>query len=337
MGATLLIAPAAADVTTASVVRDAWYQAPLASDLAPLCTAPTGCNPVANAYGDGTLQVGNLNGGTTEFSVVQFDGGVLPPFAEVTGGTAVLPVLDANEGSFGVDTAAVTTCLVREPFDEVDGAAADQAPHYDCTVRSPAVYDGEAQRFTVDLTPFAEAWSAGGVSALVLLPDSADVGNWHVALAGREAADDTAPRAELLWRSPAPADTDGSATAGDSPPVSSDGKTPAPTPAPTSEGIGITSPQSPSPPVGTAPRGPVVAVPDGDVGPPHDTLEQPIVTAAEPVAIPYPYKAAWLLPLVLLIAGFGLTRSLNQEVVVIATDAPQGLRARLWLALWPEE
>ena len=335
-GAALAFTPAAADTTTASVVRDAWYQAPLAADLEPLCEVPTGCNPAGAMYADGTMHVGNLNGGTTEFSVVVFDATVLPPFAELAGGTAVFPVLDGSEGSAAVDAAVLTACLVREPFDEVDGAPADQAPAYDCSVRAPVANDVANARLVVDLARFADAWQAGGAFGLALLPDSGDVGSWHVALAGREASDN-APRADLLWHSPA---------SDDDPATSADSGDPAGAPAdpvdePASDGTAdpgpavLPPPQVSRPPAEPSPPEPVVAVPEGgsDSGTTGDA--QPIVTASEPV--PYPYKVTWLLPLLILVGASSLTRSLRQEVAVVPADASKGLRARLWLALWPDE
>lgn len=330
----LTVVPAAAQMISAGAVRDAWYQAPLAADLEPLCAAPTGCSPAGAAYADGTLHVGNLNGGTTEFSVVAFDTAALPPFAVLTGGTAVFPLLDASGGSIAEDNAVLTACLLTASFEEVDGAPVGEAPAYDCAVRAPAVVDVDAGHVLVDLTRFVDAW-VDGPFGLALLPDSADAGSWHVALAGREA--DDGPRAELLWQSPADdagASPDGSAGAPTAPP--SDDPVPASTGSPPAVSGGVPPAAPPPGPIGAAPTGPVVAEP-GDTDNEEGSTEQPIVTAAEPVPVPYPYKVAWLLPLVVLVASASMTRSLRQDVLVIPADAPRGLRARLWFALWPEE
>lgn len=333
------------ETETAGVIREAWFQAPVVAEAGPLCGTPSGCNPLRpGGYPEDTLHVGNLNGSTTELTVVTFERSVVPASAELVGGTAVFPVADGMAGTVAAESAGIAACLVVESFEEVDGAPASEAPRFDCSVRSVAVYDGSSTppRFTVDLAAFVSAWEDGRGQGIALVPDTADTGSWNVAFSGRERGGEGVappPSAELVWHRAA-GEPDPSTAGTGSGLVTPSGTTAGNGGAPAASG----GPGGPftavEPPDAGAPAEPVVAAPAQQPAAPSPPGPQDAVALATgPGTAPpgYAYRWAWLVPLIVLVVGGSLTRSLATEVSVVPTDAPRGLRARLWLALWPED
>lgn len=351
----VLAPPAAGATGEVGLVREAWFQAPVAAEVEPLCAAPTGCSPTRpSGYPEDTLHVGNLNGSTSELATITFDRSVVPATAELVGGTAVLPVADAVAGTLAADTAAIVACLVVEPFEEVDGAPASEAPAHDCTVRSVATYDAEASpaRFVVDLSPFVAAWEDGRGQGIALVPDSADTGSWHVAFSGRERSGEGTtppPSAQLVWQPASEAtDTDVDGSSDTVPPATPIDPAPAPppaAPAPTSgEGQAPSFGQDTAPvpndpvdaqPPAVAPAPEQGAPADAVAAPAPDTTALPVTPASVPIG--YAYRWGWVLPLLVLLAGTSLTRSLATEVQVVPAAAPRGLGGRLWLAIWDRD
>ena len=172
--------PAAADSVTqpARIEASSWYRP------APTCALPTGCLPVSapSVYPAGTLHVGVLAGQEESRTYLSLQ---LPTGGGVTGGSLVLPVGPASDGSVTPDAAKVRACLVTGVVkDKLEGEMTT-APAVSCDVASPAVAktSGTVTTLTVNLAPFASEWSGEALGSLALVPDSsvAPTDAWHVA------------------------------------------------------------------------------------------------------------------------------------------------------------
>ena len=221
----LLALPAAAAVpgegassgtTTARTATDAWYSASAA------CTSgPTGCLPAGaptSPYPAKTLHVGVLAGQEEARAYLSLDLAGLPAGTALTGGTLQLPIAGIEDGSRGSDAATVQACLVTASFkDDVEGST-EAPPKTDCKkATSTATYVAAAgskpEMLTVDLAPFAAAWSSGALQqGIALLPaaDTSPGSAWHVAFSAHDRAGSSvpAPTAQVAYAS--------SAAAGDS-------------------------------------------------------------------------------------------------------------------------
>ena len=177
---------ASAGSATVGVLADAWYAASSA------CTqSPTGCLPAAapvSPYPAKTLHVGTFGGQEESRTYLSLNLTSLPAGTKLTGGTLRLPVSSGQDGSVAPDTATLQACVVTAAFkDDVEGSTSTP-PAVDCKkATSPAKYVAAAgsapEMFTVDLAPFATAWSSGlAAQGIALLPaaDTAAPASWHV-------------------------------------------------------------------------------------------------------------------------------------------------------------
>lgn len=182
---------AGSGITTVGLASDAWYS------TSPACTAtPTGCLPAGapSTYPAKTLHVGVGAGQEESRSYLSLDLARLPAATAVTGGTLRLPVSGSDDGSRAPDTATLQACLVTASFkDDVEGAPG-APPAVDCkkataTAKHVPAAGSAPELFTINLAPFAAAWSAGAANhGLALLPaaDSAPTSAWHVALSAHD-------------------------------------------------------------------------------------------------------------------------------------------------------
>jgi hypothetical protein len=177
---------------TVGVLSDAWYAASSA------CTAsPTGCLPAAppaTAYPAKTLHVGAVAGQEESRTYLTLNLTSLPAGTSLTGGSLRVPVASEQDGSLAPDTATLQACAVTGSFkDDVDGSTA-APPAVDCKrATAPAKYVAAAGTapavFTVDLSAFATAWTAGATTqGIVLLPasDTAPGSTWHVSMSAHD-------------------------------------------------------------------------------------------------------------------------------------------------------
>lgn len=190
---------------TVGTIAEAWYY----TQTAPACTAPVGCaEPVpseGSTYPPGTLHVGSLLGQPTSHAYVQLDLAGLPIGAQLVSGTLSVPVSqDPQAGNASVETAKLTACLVTTPItDGVEGGTAT-SPKYDCdAAQSPVKAAKDAKSFTLDLKPFAAAWSGGAPDngiALVPAAEQEPGVTWHVSFNGKESEVDPKISAKVTYQ-----------------------------------------------------------------------------------------------------------------------------------------
>ena len=177
---------------TVGVLSDAWYAASSA------CTSsPAGCLPAAppaSPYPAKTLHVGVAAGQEESRAYLSLNLTALPAGTSVTGGTLRLPVGSNQDGSVSPDTATLQACAVTSTIKDDAEGSTEQPPAVDCKkASSKAKYVAAAgsapEMFTVDLGPFASAWSLGsGTQGIALIPtdDTAAPSSWHVALSAHD-------------------------------------------------------------------------------------------------------------------------------------------------------
>jgi hypothetical protein len=183
---------AAAGSATVGVATDAWYAA------ASACTqSPTGCLPAAPqtaAYPAKTLHAGAAGGQEESRTYLTLNLTALPGGTSLTGGTLRLPIGTEQEGSLAPDSATLQACAVTGSFkDDVEGAST-APPAIDCKkATAPAKYVAAAgsapAMYTVDLTPFASAWTLGAATqGIVLMPatDTAAGSTWHATFSAHD-------------------------------------------------------------------------------------------------------------------------------------------------------
>lgn len=190
---------------TVGTSAGAWYY----SQAATACTTPAGCaEPVpseGSTYPPGTLHVGSLLAKPTAHAYVQLDLAGAPPGSQLASGTLSLPVSqDPQAGNAAVETAKLTACVVSTPVtDGVEGGIAEP-PKHDCdAAQSPAQIAKDGKSFTVDLTPFATAWSGGASNTAVALVPAAEQepgATWHVSFNGKKAKADPKISAKVAYQ-----------------------------------------------------------------------------------------------------------------------------------------
>lgn len=169
-------APSSASVGIGS---EAWYNLPAT------CTLPSGCVPIPNVLPAGTLHVGVAAGLTTSVTALLLDRGSLPAGASIMSGTLSLPIdTNAADLSLKPETAGFKACLLTAAFKPGEGLTTPP-PASDCTTSNPAIYEpSPVARYTVDLTPFLQAWSSGaadhGISLEPFSTAKTDMANWQV-------------------------------------------------------------------------------------------------------------------------------------------------------------
>ncbi|MDX6199686.1 MAG: hypothetical protein QOJ79_2837 [Actinomycetota bacterium] len=317
---TLLLASAAAATTvsagtgtvTVGVSTDAWYAASSA------CTAsPTGCLPAAppaSPYPAKSLQIGVAAGQEESRAYLTLNLAALPAGTSLTGGTLRLPVGGNQDGSVSPDMATLQACLATGTIkDDVEGSA-DKPPAVDCKgASSKAKYAAAAgsvpEMFTVDLTPFASAWSAGSTSqgiALIPADDTAAPSTWHVSLSAHD-RDVPAPQhisATVFYAS----------SAGDvQAPASGDvGATPATTTFDSGSASFAAPPLAPVPsaqlPANAPPATPEIAAQAPPVAP-VQVQQQAAVTVGG-----FAYPGVFLLPILIAVVGGWLARALTRDL-----------------------
>jgi hypothetical protein len=294
---------------TVAVTSDAWYSAGAACTQSPAGCLPAG-QPPANPYPAQTLHVGVVAGQEESRSYLSLGLGGLPAGVSITGGVLRLPIGGASDGSRAADTTTLQACLATGSFkDSVDGST-EEPPKADCTAASStakyvAAAGATPEMLTVDLAPFAGAWSAGGSAGqgIALLPasDTGPSAAWHVALS---AHDRSVPAAAHITATV----TYSAAAESSDNPVSFAA---APPPDTTSLGTGSASFAAP-------PLAPVVtpqlppAVPD--VVPQAAPVAPALATQNVALVGGYAYPGVFLLPILLAVAAGWLARALTRDL-----------------------
>jgi hypothetical protein len=176
--------------TQAGDAAEAWYDT---SDSA-LCSSPVGCPPVTlpgRSYPANTLHVG-VSGGT-ESSVTYLLADLSPYLGSAlpAAGTMTLPLATvAGNGNSNPSAANIEACLSKAAFKDGTQGSTVPPPATDCAVHARLVYADST--FTVDLTPFLRAWSAGTPDhGIAIRPDLTGAGpttSWQIAFNGRNLA-----------------------------------------------------------------------------------------------------------------------------------------------------
>jgi hypothetical protein len=148
--------------------------APLVSDVA-----------VPNQYPAQTLHVGVTGGTEDSRTYLTLVNSTVPVGIDVTGGTLTLPVAtDSAAGTTSPETASLRACLVQGQVKNGVEGGVGGAPAADCSVSSGAVMTAAkgsvGPYFTIDLTPFAKAFTLGQAS-IALVPGDQPGTAWHVA------------------------------------------------------------------------------------------------------------------------------------------------------------
>jgi len=267
-----------------------------------------------------TLHVGVGAGQEESRSYLALDLASLPVSTSLIGGSLRLPV-SSGDGSRAPETASFQACLATEAFkDDVQGSSA-VPPKIDCKKASaPAKFaagvGATPGAFTLDLSPFAAAWSSGSANqGLALIPggDNPPTSAWHVAMSARDRKVEPAMRitATVSFTSSS-AVTDDSFT---SPPPEDQFVAPPPA----DSGFSSGGESFAAPPLASVfvPESPVAAI-------------GPAVGGADPAAVPvlaapalvntafspggYSYPVVFLLPLLLAIAGGLMARALTRDL-----------------------
>ena len=311
-----LAAPTGGTVTVKPGV-EAWYRS------TPACALPTGCVDATGApspYPAGTLHVGVAGGPEEARTYLQLDLGSLPSGTKPNGGTLLLPVASATDGSRNPETAGLRACAVTATVEEADGSFA-APPEVDCESASvaasfvPAVGENPAA-FTVDLADLASTWqgsAAPGAIALLPAADSAPPANWHVAFSRKErTGDGVVPiSASVAYVSDIVDTSSGAAPVVAAPPFEA---APAFESAPSFDsGASFASP----PLTVEAPLLPQ-PVPQAAPAPATAPVQQQVVPVASVVSAGFRYPAVFLLPLLVAIALGWLGRALTRDLAATA-------------------
>lgn len=181
------VAGAAPGQAESGTLAEAWYHT-----ASPCSAGIVSCPdtvPPTSPYPEETLHIGIAAGTETARTYVALDLGGLPEGAELTGGTLRLPVAPEDAGTVTPEAAKLVVCAVDVDIQEVSGSL-DEPPGVNCGTQSEAVFEpGDDAAFTVDLQPFAEAWTAVPMAALAILPADAartESATWHVAVDGKD-------------------------------------------------------------------------------------------------------------------------------------------------------
>jgi hypothetical protein len=300
---------AGSGTATVGLSADAWYTASAACT-----TTPTGCLPVGQPpggpYPAGTLHAGVVAGQEESRSYLLLDLAAIPAGTTISSGTLRLPVGATEDGSRAPDTATLQACAVKGSLkDDIDGST-EQPPEVDCkAATSPAKYVAAAgtlpAAFTVDLAPFAAAWSSGGATSagIALLPasDTAPTSAWHVALSAhdRQVAAPMRITATVTYGS-ATGDFEAPSTL---PPLE------------TSVGTGTTSFGAPPlAPVAT-PQLPAAVTPDAPAVAPQAPPVAPVQQVQAVASVGgFAYPGVFLLPILLAIVAGWLARALTRDL-----------------------
>jgi hypothetical protein len=287
--ALLLTAPAQAASTSSTTVKDvaeAWY----AASPIDVCTTPLGCPPQqvpTSPYPAGSLHVGVAGGRETARSYVQPDLSQLPPGATLVRGVMTLHVdTSGTDGTLSPASAKILACLVTAPIPDGTQGSTSKPPAVDCTTSAKPTYGAKAQVFTLDLTTFLRAWTAGKPQlGIALVPNETEVGQtdaWHVTIEGRKQAGAKPATSTISYRPAPPVDLGPTSV---TPP-------PAPVPQPVAP---APAPELP-PPTTTLGSGPAPAPVVAPTQPPAAPVGQQPVAFSRPVE----YPVAFVAPLALL-------------------------------------
>lgn len=272
------------------------------------CTPPVVCPPTVtdppSAFPAETLHVGVAAGAEEYRTYISPDLGQLLTESMTTTGRMILPVAtDPGSGTIAAEQARMSACIVAEPApDGVTGSTAPP-PAIVPGVCQPLQYDAKTQAFSVDVTPFLDAWTSGepqnGVALIPTVASQTD--NWQVTLNGRHRAG-AAHIATIVHQFPA------STATSDHP-----GGVPAPP----------SQPPSVTPPPPSANSGPDLT--------PSDALAQaPVVAGAAPqppsqaqafsVQSGFLHPTAFLIPVGLLILGTCLMRVFTADPAPVTPE-----------------
>ena len=293
---------------TVPIFKGAWFT------RAEPCLSAIDCAvlPPLSPYPEDTLHVALSGGEETARSYIALSF-LLPPDAQLTGGTLELPVdTDPTHGSMAPETADLIACIADRKFKPMRGSF-EKPPATKCAVRKGAIYDEEKTAFVVDLDRFVGDWDEG-IAALALRPsDSALAGNesWRVVFPADEEASDDAPiiSATLVYTVPEDSTT-------------GPGFDPAPPPEPEPFDPGSSSVSSFTPPSFDTAAAPPLAqtepVPSAPPTPSQAIDTQPASAVAASTAgfagEGFAYPIVWAFPLILLV-GYGLIgRALTKEL-----------------------
>jgi hypothetical protein len=204
-------------------------------------------------------------------------------------------------------------CLATGTFKDDVAGSPEKPPNIDCkAASSPAKYVAAAgavpEMFTVNLAPFALAWSGGATSAGIVLVPTTDTGPgsaWHVALSGHDRTVAAAMHISATVTYSSSSTTDSSSFDAAPPLDTSNTGTgsasfAAPPLAP------VATPQLPTV---SAPQAPDVAPQASPVAPAPQLQPAAAVTVGG-----YAYPGVFLLPILLAVAGGWLARSLTRDL-----------------------
>jgi hypothetical protein len=291
---------AASNEGTATVadVAEAWYS----HSPFDVCTTPLGCPPPqapTSPYPADTLHVGVAGGQETARTYLQPDLLSLPLGATATSGLMTLPVdTNSTDGTVSAESAQMLACLVAAPFTDGTAGASSAPPKTDCSTSVRPVYDAKKFVFTLDLTPFLQAWAHGKVSfGIALVPNVSKLGptdSWHVTINGHKLKGKPHVQSRIAYTKPPPISSGSNG-------VSS---TPAAPPAPS--GVNpppVDVPDTPASTAGAPQPAPVVA-----------PTQQP-APQAQPVAYSqkFQYPLAFLAPIALLIGALFFVRLFTRD------------------------
>jgi hypothetical protein len=311
-GASVPRADAGSGTATVKLAVDAWYAAGAA------CTSsPAGCLPAgapAPPYPAKTLHAGVLAGQEESRTYLSLDLLSLPPGTALTGGTLQLPIAGPDDGTRAAESATLQACLVTATVkDDVEGTT-EAPPSVDCKkATSPAKYVAAAgsapEMLTVDLAPFAAAWSSGSLQqGIALLPaaDTSPASAWHVAMSAHDRSGSTvpAPTAQVAYASSAASGDDFDDVSLDAPVADSTGS---------SSVSFAAAPLAPQPaelaPAAAPAVEPNVAPQAAPVAP-----AQPQITPQAFVGGGFAYPGVFLVPILLAAAGGWLAHALTRDL-----------------------
>lgn len=315
------------DSIQAGDAAEAWYQ----TTESTLCSSPVGCPPVSlptGSYPKDTLHVGVSGGIETAATYLLPDlsaylGGALP-----AAGTMTLPVATiAGNGTSNPAAATIRACLSKAPFKDGTQGSTSPPPATDCSVHGRLVRDSSGSDFTLDLSPFLEAWSTGTPDyGIALIPDPNSTGpttSWHVAFDGRNLAGAAHISSTFT---PAPTASSTPAPPAGLPPSSSPvPAAPTAVPSPSAGPAPLVTPSSPAVPSNAAASLPALAgvgSPAPAAGSGTGTSSPAAGQFASTTTRGFQYPEILLLPLVLAAGALAVIRLLTSDAT------PRRLRAR---------
>jgi hypothetical protein len=170
---------------------EAWYYVFPDSPAPAPTPLPVAPDPV-NPYGENTLHVGITGGQEDARTYIALDTTHLPTSFKLLDGTLTLPI-DPDDGTVTPESARIQVCLATTPPVKSEEGSFDELPEVDCKTHSAADYEDKPYpHFEVNLTPFAEDLSFGGLAILPTDAAKEKQDSWHVAFYAKKNKDKAA-------------------------------------------------------------------------------------------------------------------------------------------------